>query len=34
MGNNVEGVDVGGINTKYDMKSLYIFGKITTNVQV
>ena len=34
MGNNVEGVDVGGINTKYYMKSLYIFGKITTNVQV
>ena len=34
MGNNIEGVDVGGINTKYDRKSLYIFGKINTNVQV
>ena len=34
MGNNVEGVDVGGINTKYDSQSLYIFGETSTNVQV
>ena len=24
MGNNFEGVDVGGINTKYDRQSIYI----------
>ena len=34
MGNNFEGVDSGGIHTKYDRQSLYIFGKISTNVQV
>ena len=34
MGNTLEGVDARGINAKYDKQSLYIFGKITTNVQV
>ena len=34
MGNNFEDFDVGGINTKYDRQSIYIFNEITTNVQV
>ena len=34
MDNNFEGVDLGGINTKYDRQSLYIFGETSTNVQV
>ena len=34
MGNNFEGVGVGGINTKYDSQSLYLFGDTSTNVQV
>ena len=34
MGNTFEGVDAGGINTKYDRKSLEIYGKTSTNLQV
>ena len=34
MGNTFEGVDAGGINTKYDRQSLYIFGKISMKVRV
>ena len=34
MGNNFEGVDAGGINTNYYRKVLYVFGKISMNVQI